>query len=1524
MCIFVIIMKKLHLILLLTFLPLLMAAQSPESVALYAKGKDLYNAGDYKKAAETFIEVLELDKSESPRNLYNLSFVEGWIASSYYKAGDIESARKHDKYYYELEPVDRTKDKMPQLIECALRLADAHDYNVAVSLLERLLKLEIELIGPANQYVKEAYSMLAGYEFGLGNIRKCKSYNESIKETCRAISDKVTTKGWNADGYLFDAIMAEAAGDAEAAKREADKAWQIVGDEIVGQSFALKETFGFMMRYYTGKGDYDTAMRLAADVENAYRALEGEDVTEAAPIVLYITEFYLGSMKSKEAASLAEYALDKVSDEYGRARLIYNAGLAYLNLGDWQEAKVRLHKSLDTFVDRQNDIDAALAYFALGRCYDGQRNFEQAKECYKETLRFIGKNKERYARQYYDALLGLAAMESRTGKYEAALARLAETRDVIKAYPRNFNNNDLAHILKEEAVCYNGKNDNAVAIAKLRESVELFERGGAPMLYTYVDAATELLSLLLTDSENEAEAEALQRRLSDICEGDTEIAKLMKLKIYGNVYLVLMKRMRFDEALQVNEKLLESARDYPDFNTFEAMNNRLMMLIALGRSEDARDEIGPMTLSTVEKYGKYSSQYLTVLKLASIYLEQTGDLSRIDMAASYGEDMIDIANMIYRADDPEHFANIISGARLLINVKPQAAAEVILKTLKQTPRSVLEANRATVVDAYTSLATIKNTQWIMSEAADYIEKAVETIGDGTNILNPSATYVTAGIIYTRLNRFAEAEKMLLKAVDYVTRTNTDNMLGAAVIYSALGDLYSKMGQTSVAAEYRKKCRQMQAEQCGDNKLMLFLNLVADIWPKYHSGDKGGCLSDIDAIDSVVESMKGMYNIDNSMPSRLRTQYYLYEGDLEMARIYAGLLNLWVNNYDDRLMRAKVYSACGEYDKALEDAEAAIGIGKDLYGKSSVSLVEPVVYAAEAKMMLGDKQGAIENFRRAYNIGCDYISNNILTLTAAQRADFWNSNFGFYRATLPHVTATRLRDTEMNGLLYDAMLFSNGLLFTADKSITDIVQKSPEDVRLTYGDWMFKKDLLKRLVAQSEATTDESQAENFKRNIAEITGEVSTLERQLLDRIGETTGNDWRLPKTTWQQVRKALPRGAAAIEFVDYEMGDSISALIALILTKDSKLPVLREVCKGDHDFITNDLMFADREFTDKFFKTFADDIAGCTEVYFVPQGALCSVALESLPVSDGILPSKPEFYRLSSTRELVRARRGKGKDRAATIYGGLKYDMDVDSMVADAGRYPELRERGFNADNLLSARVSRKGDVVIPELKGALVEVEAVSDFYKKVTGREPLLKTGADGTESSIKALSGKYGNIFHISTHGFFVADNSQADNLALSQSETLTAEDIALERSGLLMAGAANRYLGLEDIPSDIDDGILTAAEIARLNLENVDLAVLSACETGLGQVTGDGVFGLQRGFKKAGVNSILMSLWKVDDDATCRLITEFYRHWLGDSASGIAATDKHTALERAKQIVRETPGWENPRYWAAFILLDAID
>ena len=115
-------------------------------------------------------------------------------------------------------------------------------------------------------------------------------------------------------------------------------------------------------------------------------------------------------------------------------------------------------------------------------------------------------------------------------------------------------------------------------------------------------------------------------------------------------------------------------------------------------------------------------------------------------------------------------------------------------------------------------------------------------------------------------------------------------------------------------------------------------------------------------------------------------------------------------------------------------------------------------------------------------------------------------------------------------------------------------------------------------------------------------------------------------------------------------------------------------------------------------------------------------------------------------------------------------------------------------------------------------------------------------------------------------------------------------------------------------------ILRENFVSRLDLRGLELVCLSACETGLGDISSEGVFGLQRGFKKAGAQSILMSLWKVDDEATCLLMTEFYKNWME------AGKTKHDALELAKQTVRshKEKGWDDPKYWAAFILLDALD
>ena len=137
-----------------------------------------------------------------------------------------------------------------------------------------------------------------------------------------------------------------------------------------------------------------------------------------------------------------------------------------------------------------------------------------------------------------------------------------------------------------------------------------------------------------------------------------------------------------------------------------------------------------------------------------------------------------------------------------------------------------------------------------------------------------------------------------------------------------------------------------------------------------------------------------------------------------------------------------------------------------------------------------------------------------------------------------------------------------------------------------------------------------------------------------------------------------------------------------------------------------------------------------------------------------------------------------------------------------------------------------------------------------------------------------------------------------------------------RSGLFFSGA-NIGLSGEELPQDVEDGVLTAQELSVMNLGNVKLVVMSACESGLGETSGEGVFGLQRGFKLAGAKSLLMSLWKVDDEATKVLMTEFYRSFLDGKS-------KTESLRLAQEYVKSQPGWQDPKYWAGFILLDALD
>ena len=144
-----------------------------------------------------------------------------------------------------------------------------------------------------------------------------------------------------------------------------------------------------------------------------------------------------------------------------------------------------------------------------------------------------------------------------------------------------------------------------------------------------------------------------------------------------------------------------------------------------------------------------------------------------------------------------------------------------------------------------------------------------------------------------------------------------------------------------------------------------------------------------------------------------------------------------------------------------------------------------------------------------------------------------------------------------------------------------------------------------------------------------------------------------------------------------------------------------------------------------------------------------------------------------------------------------------------------------------------------------------------------------------------------------------------------------EALVLSRSALALSGA-NNWVDLAEKSNDGCDGLLTAYEIASQDFSSIDMVVMSACESGLGDIGSEGVFGLQRGMKKAGVKSLMMSLCKVDDDATTLFMTIFYKKLLEND-------NKQSALLEAQKVVRKTENgkWSSPQFWAPFILLDGF-
>ncbi|MBR4898304.1 MAG: CHAT domain-containing protein [Prevotella sp.] len=403
----------------------------------------------------------------------------------------------------------------------------------------------------------------------------------------------------------------------------------------------------------------------------------------------------------------------------------------------------------------------------------------------------------------------------------------------------------------------------------------------------------------------------------------------------------------------------------------------------------------------------------------------------------------------------------------------------------------------------------------------------------------------------------------------------------------------------------------------------------------------------------------------------------------------------------------------------------------------------------------------------------------------------------------------------------------------------------------------------------------------------------------------------------WKDVQQHLSNDAIAIEFI-YTIEEEGGHNTYHALVVDKKNPCPKMITLYSESMLEEIKKTETRNIRDivgeLIWKPILVQYPTVKDIYFSPDGILHMLPIEYYS-ADGMSSMFEQYhmYRLSSTKELVREK-GNSHPNSAVLYGGLDYNMlDENSSVANSREIPSVW-RG----------IAERGG--FDPLFNTALETQKIKDLLagKNIS---TTLYSGEFGTEESFRNLSGQSHSIIHLATHGMYInpddVDTKKNENNfdfleSLSSLNDPVNEDITLTHSFLVMAGG-NRVISRISVSDKNNDGILTSKEISQLDLRRLDLVVLSACESALGDINNGGVYGLQRGFKKSGANTIVMSLDKVDDEATRILMVEFYRNLMNGKT-------KRQSLQDAQQRLRkvENGKYDDPRYWASFIMLDGLN
>ena len=758
---------------------------------------------------------------------------------------------------------------------------------------------------------------------------------------------------------------------------------------------------------------------------------------------------------------------------------------------------------------------------------------------------------------------------------------------------------------------------------------------------------------------------------------------------------------------------------------------------------------------------------------------------------------------------------------------------------------------------------------------------------GDTLENLAALYDNQGVLLVQLGNIVAGQKRFLDALAIETRVYGKNHPKTAMIIKKIANTYSEFNDHKKAINFLSIAKEIIRNSLGE-----FHPEYADILVSF-----GNVYSRIHDLENArINYLEAISNTEKSIG--LKNQV--------AADIYYNLGNIYFeeNNFEQS---KKAYLKSLEITKELNQ-------GYNNNTSIFVQLATVSSYLNETNL-----------FEKYTEEGLQCLKNNIATnytwLSQNERC-FFSSDHNLYFDKLNALSSTlSLQSPFFWRTLFNNNLISKSLQLETTRELDKAISNSLDKL---LKEQFSEMKQLRRLVSKMQ-----SEGSDKKEIIQRYIQQADSLDKILVNKLGEYA-NAKRKFEITWKDVQAGLSTKEAAIEFARfYDYKDGAYKYMALIVRPGYEYPKLVKL--GSELNIKN--ASSQREFSDlyKFVWVGIDSLlTGVKTIYYSPVGELNNVSFSALmsetnnqsdstKSSWSYLMDRYDLHQVTTTRYLADGtlKINDSLSLSIKLIGGVNYsDLPLTTDSVAINETTEDLALQMNLKNEVIETKSNRGGK-ISYLKGSEIEVKEINNTLKN-KGWLTTISSGKNANEHLFKKeLNLKSPGIIHISTHGFAFPEKviKEENDFQIKETATYKVSEDPMVRCGLMFSGANITWNGdpKKMIETTGDDGILTAAEVANLDLSNTKLVVLSACETGLGKIeSSEGTFGLKRGFKLAGVDQIIVSLWKVPDNESMELMTLFY--------SELAKSNNiDSSFSKAQKVMRNRYPFE-PQKWAGFVLV----